>query len=264
MNGHNNNFNIFITKIRTLENALEKKERENAIQIINTICDSSEVEHVIHILIRSFSKLDDILEVALDSFLKTRKDKAIDHGYWVHSLTHFDDYLWENGMTNWIKKLYKISLSGAIKLGNFNCCEGLLSNFCRYSQWNDDPNDYNINMQITSWMQVRPWNKSILERIKAGRFQSASDYLRWCSNHPCFLYSSRNSDLIALGKIRSLISEISKNGENISEFIEMEEKLLRLNLSQLNNNLENSNRKYEHENIEKNIRMLKWALNDYC
>jgi hypothetical protein len=62
-------------------------------------------------------------------FIKVRKNTNPQHGYWVHSLSHFDNKLWELGKIEVIKKLYCETVQGAIISHDLNCLGRIISVF---------------------------------------------------------------------------------------------------------------------------------------
>jgi hypothetical protein len=59
-------------------------------------------------------------------FIKMRKNLRAHHGYWVHSLSHFDEKLWQLKQYKLLKKLYMEAIQGAIETEDLNCLGRIL------------------------------------------------------------------------------------------------------------------------------------------
>jgi hypothetical protein len=81
----------------------------------------------------------EVLEAVLTAFFNSREENhPTRHGYWVHSLSHFVDKLWELGMMDWIKKFHEAAITGAKELNEPNCLDRLLESLS-----NQDPEKIN-------------------------------------------------------------------------------------------------------------------------
>jgi len=254
-------FDLLRDKRALLRQALIEKDYSLVARIIKQTGSYDQAEFIIHeVFEQNTSKK--IVDLALNTFLKTHQLVPLQHGYWVHSLTHFDETLWERGEREWLKKLYQVAFDGAHKLGEATCCDVLIYRFCEYAQWSDNSADYGLQISVISWMKWYPKNKHIKERVEIGRFNSESEYLRWQFQNPEVLYEYRNTQLVSIGRIRNTILRLARSGEDVTEFLELEDQLLRVNLQDQLRKLEETDNKYDQERLQKSIKMLQWALHE--
>ncbi len=123
------------------------------------------------------------IETRLQAFLQVHETSKPNHGYWVHSLSHFDERLWELGLLDWIKRLYGVAFRTALQLGDWNCCDRLLYQFFQRAPWDADPQEYGLSkntvkMFIKEEMAGRD-SPPLRERIELAPFASEEVYQAW-------------------------------------------------------------------------------------
>ena len=127
----------------------------------------------------------ELIEAVLQKFMDTHKDCTYkpNHGYWVHSLSHFTEYLWRLRLDHWIKEFNRVAFAGAIGFGDSNCSDRLIGDFASYSRWDDNPADFHLDSVNTLWMNWKHAGYAKV-RIAAATFPSEADFLRWKLSQP--------------------------------------------------------------------------------
>ncbi|MDO8655524.1 MAG: hypothetical protein Q7R48_03930 [bacterium] len=132
---------------------------------------------------------DDVLDEALDVFIGTYhgKESLPKHDSWVHSLSHFSDFLWERGKKEWVKRLYPIAFNGLLVEGYlegrwFDLLTRLTSSFSRNADWYDVGTDYGLteamHLLIQQAGQMRtPWEQASCTHFLHPPFASEVEYL---------------------------------------------------------------------------------------
>ena len=92
-----------------------------------------------------------LVEAALDRFLATHNDWY--HGYWVHSLSHFTEFLWKRRMMAWIARLNEAAFQGACRTHDSNCCGRLVGDFSAFARWNDNPKILGYTPENLRWVE---------------------------------------------------------------------------------------------------------------
>lgn len=121
----------------------------------------------------------EMIEAALKGFVKSRKNWHGEHGYWVHSLSHFSGHLWNRRMVGWIRKLNEIAFGGANELGDSSCSDRLVHDFPKYARFDDDPADFGLSEELLAWAPKGQYPLEIPERIKLAPFASEADLISW-------------------------------------------------------------------------------------
>lgn len=175
----------------------------------------------------------ELIDAALEGFVKTRRNWYQQHGYWVHSLSHFTSHLWERRLVDWIRRLNEISFKGAIELGDSNCSDRLVGDFARYALWSDDPKDFGLTRESISWMKWSDWNRAAKLRIEAGRFESEAAWLHWKLEHAeVFLcHDPATSVPLVLTRLQELGEDVVQYANLLRELLEAELRGHRENLA---------------------------------
>lgn len=151
----------------------------------------------------------ELLDEALEAFLATRENRRREHGFWVHSLSHFTSSLWQRKMYNWIRRFNEVAFKGAIELGDSNCSDRLVGDFCD-AHWSLDPKDFGLTIENLSWMD-RKYQAQTMERIEHGPFECEADFIEWQLDRPelpkNFDYEAQRS-LIAVKQIREQVQRL--------------------------------------------------------
>lgn len=169
MKDRNEQFNVWAAQgeISKIEQAIDEADG-----------DYHEAEHLVFDILGIEPMNKALIDRALQKFMDSHDDCEgnPEHGYWVHSLSHFTDNLWHLRLTDWLKKFYKVAFDGAIKFRDSNCSSRLVGSFEAYALWSDDPADFHLVLKNMAWMDWEYYG-SAKERIKKGPFKSEADFL---------------------------------------------------------------------------------------
>lgn len=202
------------------------------------------------------------MEAVFEAFLGTRENRYQQHGYWVHSLSHFTNILWERRMDGWIKKFNEVSFKGDNELRDSNCSARLVYDFGSNAKFYDDPADFALTPENLRWMN---WEYSAYSkvRIETGRLESEEAFLHWKlhrpETHTAFDYDAQ-TNLVNIEGIRSLIQNLQELGTDTSEFNGLKRKLLTQQLSELEVKLSAATQDWQRERLEKGIQKTRTAL----
>lgn len=166
-------------RIDQLKKFIQDGSTDTAIHLVRELLeDLDDHERAVHTVLGDQKSAPELVEAALEAFLGTRQNRYKDHGFWVHSLSHFTAKLWERRMDGWIKKFNEVSFKGANELRDTNCSDRLVSDFGYYAKFDDEPVDFHLTFENLGWMN---WEYALYTkaRIEAGRFESQETYLHW-------------------------------------------------------------------------------------
>ena len=146
-------------------------------------------------------------------FIDQREDLCPSHGYWVHSVSHFDETMWKLGLKSELQFLLRIAILGANELSDENCCERLISKFFRYSAFNDKPSDFGITQESIEFHGTLTDYEN--ERIKRVTFADEAEYIRFklqFADCPCITEFTTKYQLSLINeqKVHSLINRLNK------------------------------------------------------
>lgn len=245
-----------------LENLVKNGKTDQAIELIRSTRDCHDGENFVVTVLREEKSTPELVEAVLEAFLSTRKNCFHQHGYWVHSLSHFTKILWERRMDGWIKKFNEVAFKGANELQDPNCSGRLVYDFGNFAKFNDDPADFGLTPENLRWMDVEYITYS-WARIEAGRFESEEAFLRWKLHRPeaHFAFDSEaQTNLVDLDGIRASVRRLQELGADTSEFNGLERDLLIRQLSELEKQLPTTTQDWEREWLEKGIQKTRAAL----
>ena len=192
----------------------------------------------------------ELIEAALQKFMDTHEDCTYrpNHGYWVHSLSHFMDILWDRGLTDWIKKFNKVSFEGAIQFCDSNCSSRLVANFVEYSGWDADPSEFGMTPNSTSWLTSQ-YDSYAIARIAAGKFVTEESYLRWKLVNDKFAKFDNDTqrEMVDADGLAAVIKRIKELGGDVSEYGNMAESRLKKQLAEIENCLSNPTKDFMRE-----------------
>lgn len=252
-----------------LKGLIQNGQADRAIKMVRSAEDYNEGETFVFTVLCEEKSTLELVEEALETFLGTRKNRHMQHGYWVHNLSHFTEILWERRMYGWIKKFNEVAFKGANELHDSCCCERLVGDFDRYAKFNDDPANFALtpeNLRWMDWKQYEYQYEQAKARVEAGRFKSEEDRLRWTSRWQLrrpeifadFDYEVQTY-LVNINAIRSLIQKLQELGEDTSEFTGLERDLLTKRLNELENEL-TTTVDWKRERLGKAIEKTRAAL----
>lgn len=249
---------------KQLEVLIQTGQTDQAIEMVRSTEDYHEGESFVFTVLNEEKSTPELVEATLEAFLGTRKNCYEQHGYWVHSLSHFTERLWKRRMDGWIKKFNEVSFKGAKELCDSNCSDRLVCDFGQYAKFDDDPADFALTSENLRWMNWEDdGNEYTRSRIEAGRFESEEAFLRWKlrrpETHVAFDYDVQ-ANLIDLDGIRSIVQRLQSLGADTSEFNGLEKDLLNKHLSELEAKLSAATQDYQRRRLEKGIQKTRAAL----
>ena len=234
---------------------------EQAMQMMN-VRDYHDAEDNAYTVLQMERATLTLIDAALEAFVKTRINSAPEHGYWVHSLSHFTKMLWERRLIDWIQRLNLIAFTGANELWDDNCSSRLVNDFANNALWDDDPQEFHLTPEMIGWMN---WDycQYAQERITAGPFGSEADYLRWQLNQPKAYTASdyeSQTDLVSLEKIDAITGRLAELGEDTSMIEDLKRDLLTKQLHKLEAKLAAATVDWRRECAEAGIQKTRAAL----
>lgn len=235
------------------------------IDVIKQATDFHDAESCATTVLNDNSFSDIVIETALQNFLVTRVKSYGEHGYWVHSLSHFTRQLWERRMTKWIARYNEIAFEGVEELYDSNCSNRLIIDFGDYALWSDDPADFHLNGSFV-WMD---WKHAAYERkrIEAGVFKSESDFLIWQIAQPekqmKFDYTERvdlvNTALFVQATTRLLELGMNSEAEKVKQ---QKNALLRDQIATLEQLKTDPQKEWQEERRQKALEITRNLLGD--
>jgi hypothetical protein len=141
---------------------------KEAIGVIQSAVGYHEAESFVSTVLKEKEPAPELLEKVLQTFLDSQENRYEQHGFWVHSLSHFMGQLWERRLDDWIKKFNEVSFKGANELGDDNCSDRLVGNFASLAKWDDDPAEFHLTLENLRWMDWEYYEYA-KARIEAGR-----------------------------------------------------------------------------------------------
>lgn len=246
-----------------LKGLIQNGQIDRAMDMVRNVKDYHEGEAFVFAVLGEEKSTSELVGAVLEAFLGTRENRYQQHGYWVHSLSHFTEILWERRMDGWIKKFNEVSFKGANELRDSNCSDRLVGDFGSNAKFDDDPVDFALTPEnLRCWMdwEYAAYSKA---RIEAGRFESEEAFLHWKlhrpETHTAFDYDAQ-TDLVNIEGIRSLIQKLHELGADTSEFNGLERNLLTQQLSELEVKLSAATQDWQRERLEKGIQKTRAAL----
>lgn len=164
---------------KDFETHLKDKNYEAALTCLRRIKSRFYLENYVHIVLNNEILQKESIETiyaVLDYFIDQREDLCPEHGYWVHSVSHFYGKLWTPELKRYARSFLKIAIDGANELSDNNCCSRLVHDFFLYSQYNDDPWDFGITAHTIRFHGTLSHYEE--SRIKRRVFENSNEY-RW-------------------------------------------------------------------------------------
>jgi hypothetical protein len=192
---------------------------EHAEKLIVAAFDYHEAELFVLAVLRHESAPAELLEAALEAFLDSREHRYQQHGFWVHSLSHFTDWLWERRMLDWIKRFNEVAFRGATELWDSKCSDRLIGDFARYARWDDDPADFHITPENIEWMKWK-YFEDAKKRIEAAPFASEAAYISWelkALGPPTKFDYEAQTSLLDIEALQAKITRLQELGENVDD-----------------------------------------------
>ena len=237
-----------------LKKLIKEGKRDKALWEISLVDDYNEGEMVVFDCVEDES--GELLEAALKQFVRVRENRYREHGGWVHSLSHFTKHLWARKMTAWIKQLNEIAFTGANHLGDCNCCYRLVSDFVKYAEWSEKPEDYGLTPENMMWVEScgeREYMNADLRRIAASPFASEAEFVLFKLRDP--EHQRNHWGEPRLDNVHKLIVRLHELGAYLPEFDGLEEQLVRERVEQLKTMLERK-QKQKDEYAEREVKSL--------
>jgi hypothetical protein len=253
---------ILRAKIAAFEEALRTGDKDAALAIVQTTGDCTEAEEYVHLTLGHAQRDAVLLRATLTKFEASRIPSPKEHGYWVHSLSHFAEKLWHLGEVAWLKTGYQTAFNGAYQLGNFTCCEHLLYAFAYYAPWSEDPAEYGVDLSRLPPKTWGRWNQHAKQRLEASPFSSELEFCRFLLQTPKLLRDQRDRNIVNLARIRALILRQAEAGNDVLELLKCEDSLLRQDLAQVRIRAGKADVGYERDSAQRTVQMLRWAVAD--
>jgi len=250
----------------SLTDLIQNDEIGRAIVLVKNPATYRESEDYVQAVLKADKSTSELIDAALEGFLATRQHRNPEHGYWVHSLSHFTNVLWERGLTDWIKKFNEVAFRGAIELYDPNCSSRLVGDFAYYAKWDDDPVDFHLDL-----VEQIPWEdwelKGLakeIERIKQGKFASEVEFLTYKFNQ-----TKGNSEydfdvhlqLVNIEKLQKIIERMQVIGADASGMIETTKSIIATQLETAETKKASIDVKdYDHEGLVKLVAQYRSIL----
>lgn len=239
--------------------SINKKNYKEGLSLMKRIKHYHHLEGYVHAILKGDYCKDsfETVESVLEYFIEQREDICPEHGFWVHSVSHFDNKLWELGLKKQLQVLLKIAITGANELNDENCSDRLIGGFFRFSEYTDNPLDYGItekNIKFSGYL-----NEYGKHRIQTGVYETKEAHVLsklQFADTPMLISWSNDYQLILLEEenIENVIQEL----RNIRPVDVLEVNDIKQNLYQKQlHNLESS---LILENSEKQIGILRNAI----
>jgi len=211
---------------------------------------------------------DKVLEAALTAFFNSRdENNAMNHGQWVHSLSHFIDKLWEYNMLDWVKKYYEAAFKGSVELNNSNCCDRLINSFNEYDNGSMAPAEFGLTLENLKGVQIVDKEEpakyeSAIKRSEAGKFATEVDFLIWKLRNPdvfkgFYMYST--DFFVHVEDVEKTITRLNKIGSDSSEYVTLIKGTINYLIEELTPYLK-ATKDYYRERAEKTIKELSELL----
>ncbi|MFH1171370.1 MAG: hypothetical protein V1778_02430 [bacterium] len=203
-----------------LKTLIQEGRMVEALAMVSSAADYREAETFVFAVLREESSQPELVDHALQVFLNSRRTGWREHGYWVHSLSHFTDILWKRrlDLDAWIARFNEVAFRGANE-GDPNCSDRLVDDFASFARWDEDPAHFHLTMDNLRWMK---WGEDDFARgrIEHGAFSSEEEYVRWQLRLPprgAFNYEAQMS-LVDVGGIQTLLKRLEELGADTSEY----------------------------------------------
>lgn len=205
-----------------------------------------------------------IKNLALEKFFLAGVNRSTRFDAWMHSFSHFQDFLWEKRMAQWITKLNQFAFSRAREESDNRYLERLVSSFARYSKWFDKPERFGFTSENLKLIDYIWLPKYIKTRITLSPFPAELDLYRWQFKHPDIFidYHSFDIPIIAYSKMHKIIRKLMKNNGDVDEFIQMEKKLISRHTKILEKLIYSNKNNYEISVIAMYMKRMGKALSE--
>jgi len=175
----------------------------------------------------------EVIDAALEGFVQTRH--SVNHGSWVHSLSHFTSKLWVLGLKTWIKRLNDITFAGDNELGASNCSDRLLGDFSKHASWDTVPLEYGYTEENLRWADSSNERMAYdLGRIKASPFKSEAESIRfdlgWSGRFTTMVEYTKEYGqpvMVDVQKVRDTVKKLNELVDDTSDLANIEETIIR-------------------------------------
>lgn len=209
----------------SLTDLIQRGKIDEAINLVKSPMSYRDSEDLVRVVLEDEKSTPELIEAALEGFLATRQHRKPEHGYWVHSLSHFTHVLWEKGLTDWVKKFNDAAFRGAIELDDSNCSARLVYDYTNRAKWDDNPADFHLDL-----VEQVPWEDweqegltKEIEQIKMGKFASEEQFLTYkfdrVKDNPGYDYHV-HLQLVSIEELKTIIDRMQAIGMDVSEVIE--------------------------------------------
>ena len=255
-------------KIRDLCSAGEFNEVLMLVERSRSITD---IRYLIQEIIESESyEVDGILDRALGIFLKAADDdnnyKIYDeYRHYLWSLSFFDGLLWHRRKTEWLKRLYRTAIAGALTRNVSENLHYLAEHFAAYSHWSDDSRDFYLVPAAVGLIRFFDHKNSYARaRIRARKFNSEVEFLQWRIFQPeavsNFDSSVQQEGMVDLGEIDKIIRRLAELGVDTSAFKKYPQDLLEKQLARFRKLVARTKDQFDAGNLIKAIEITENQL----
>ena len=177
-------------------------------------------------------KIPGILDRALEIFIKAADYKYCGREYreYPWSLSFFDGFLWHRRDTEWLKRLYRTAIAGALNRSEGERLYLLAEHFAIFSRWDDDSVDFYFVPATLKLIEFYdPKHNYARARILARKFNSEIEFLQWKILQPEAISDFKPGPqeyMIDLDKIDRIIQRLAELGVPTSKFGEYSQSLL--------------------------------------
>ncbi|MBP9821845.1 MAG: hypothetical protein KBC81_00110 [Candidatus Pacebacteria bacterium] len=244
-----------------VKNLIQAGNTAEAVEMIRGVKDYHDAERIAVALLDDQSSTPELLDVALQAFLDSREDRYQEHGYWVHSLSHFTNRLWARRLDGWIKKFNEVAFKGANELRDSNCSSRLVDDFAKFAKFTDDPAEFHLSSDNLRWMEWK-YAGCAKVRIEAGRFETEEAFLRWkLGQSEAYKCNSVNDvTIVSVEPVLATGQRLQELGADAVEVSVLVKGLLTSHLSQLEKAITSSSSDWSREMLEKAAQRVRAAL----
>lgn len=206
---------------KKLKELIDASKFDEALGLIKSAVRHQDAERFVLAVFESENSTPELVEAVLRVMLDSRENRYRQHGFWVHSVSHFTDELWKRRLDSWIVKFNEAAFRGANELDDDNCSDRLVQDFAYWARWDDDPKDFYLQMEnLDGWIDWE-YHEYARERIQASPFASEVAYLRWEIEHAKNRRRWSNDAQVNLPDFKrfdEIVARLQELGEDVSMY----------------------------------------------
>lgn len=248
--------------VERIETTLAEGNLAGAAELFPGVTDYHDAEEVVRLVLGDQEREVALLDLALETFLASRQNRQPEHGYWVHSLSHFTKALWERRLVDWIARLNEVAFQGALVLGDTNCSERLIGDFADHAAWADDPVAFHLSEANLRWA-TSDWLRSTRKRLAASPFVSEEAYLRWRIANPdqwSGWHNEAQRELPRFEELEAMLTRLGELGVDTAELGPVKRSIVEQTIATLEAELRGTTADWLQERLRKAIAVADAAL----